>query len=195
MESAFGTTIAGLSGDANPLTAQDGGGYIKARFVHRDGVRYRRLDDPRIKRADGAGDLGETKQGEADVVVWDSPNELRMITHIFVPCPRCTHMIVVPVKQRNIQVSDVEQGALTIRAVLGCPAHWEPTNAHGHAQGRHVKCGFQGVFREGHVHHPKCPCADFRIQHHGHTCKCGGLLTDREHEARENQASAQRRSL
>jgi hypothetical protein len=186
MEPVFGSGIAGLTAPegADPLASGStiGSRADKARYVHRDGQRYRT----------GGGPLGETKKGEADLLVWTSPGGMRILTHVIMACPRCEYFLVVPATQQKI-VSH-ENNALTVRARIVCPAHWEKMDTRGHVSGRQ-KCGWSGVVREGHVHSLRCPCADFRNHHGSENCRCGGLLSESETDYREQAAQSARRGL
>ncbi len=195
MESILGSTVQGLpgSGMGDPMSGlgqTESGGTEKAHFVHRDGQRFRT----------GQGTLGAFKEGEADMLVWEAPNGQRMLTFVVVPCPRCGYQRPIAATQMNtnkqpVTVAAATENGLTLRMRLQCPAHWEEVNEAGHATGRRVRCGFDGVIRDGHVHSIRCPCADFRQSHDGHTCQCGGKLTEAQKEQRQAELRSMRSGL
>lgn len=158
-------------GDPRSIAAAFGGDPTKARFAFVDGPRYTRC----------ARGESITKRGhaECDLVDWETPSGVQMIVHVIVPCPRCSYPMAVAASQGALAVD--EDGRLTLRMHLRCPAHWPGSTAVGAVTGQYTTCRWEGVIREGHAHNPRCPAANFQSSWAvDQGCPCGGILTEAE---------------
>ncbi len=141
----------------------------KAKFVWRNGQRFVTLN-----QSHGAG---KAQTAECDVYVWEAPDGLRVLVGLAIPCPHCQFPILVTPDQRSVGIDD---GRLTLRQVLQCPARWRVIDDHGNVRmdrsGRPQikRCGWAAVIVDGRAHNPKCPALSDQA------CRCGQDITPME---------------
>lgn len=144
-----------------------------ARFSYHGGRRYFTCNrgDP-VKKTDVVS---------CDLHVWHMPTGAEMLVFVVIMCPECRLPIAVPAPEFGTSVTS---GLLTMQRVVQCPGHWPEVDAFGNATGKHRRCGWAGVVREGRAHNPKCPASSPRVTNPtASDCVCGAILTDDEARA------------
>ncbi len=150
----------------------------QAMFIWRGGPRYQHCNN--------SYGCTPRRLAECDIITWQAPNGQQMATYVMAPCPSCGY--TMPIKTGS--TVSFEQGRLTVRGLLQCPAHWKAVDQAGRETGETLRCGWQGVIRGGHAHHPKCPHADFNqalTPSDWQSCKCGGCISDNDKEVESDE--------
>ena len=61
-------------------------------------------------------------ENKCDVYVWNSPEGVKIATHMILPCPQCSYPL-------SLATSEFDFDTKTLRHELKCPARWKKTSA------------------------------------------------------------------
>ena len=156
-----------------PLFQVHATGSPTAKFSWRDGERFFSM-----KRSSSAGHL---QQAAADILTWQSPDGMNLAIGLVIPCPKCGFPVMTRADNSILEVD--EDGRLTYRAVVTCPAHWAAKDDFGNAvldrQGRpqRARCGWTAVIADGQAHNPRCHAL------RNGACECGQDIDHYEAES------------
>lgn len=97
----------------------------------------------------------------AAAMLWQAPNGHQMIPLIVLRCPCCDFPVAV---RPDIHAAcHIENGLLSLRQVVACPAHWPRVDDDGNvdvevATGRapRISCPWRVIILQGKAHHLKC---------------------------------------
>lgn len=96
-------------------------------------------------------------ENKCDVYVWNSPEGVKIATHMILPCPQCNYPL-------SLATSEFDFDTKTLRHELKCPARWKKTSptqvgsrsvrlAELNEKGRPIiqRCGWRGYVLDGEV--------------------------------------------
>ncbi len=111
--------------------------------------------------------------GDSILHKWAAPDKTAVLVGVTVKCPSCHYPIYV---KASTQAVEVNEGVLTIRHEVKCPAHWARTDEFGNFEVSQngslarVHCGWSAVIHRGGAHDKSCEA----LRGSECTCEAGG---------------------